>query len=141
LLVSLPLVLWNFPAFWHSAVAVQLKQPFRDDALSFLSLFYRTTGVAPPAWIAFVTLFGVQALGLWRSPRTAGGFAAAVAASLLAFFAFNKQAFANYYFLVACAFACALAATELRSPAAEVTVDQSNPPGNISKRKRRQAAR
>jgi hypothetical protein len=43
-------------------------------------------------------------LSWWRKP----GFAAAFALSFLCFFAFNKQAFANYYFLIIAALACAI---------------------------------
>ena len=39
-----------------------------------------------------------RAVSLWRLPRTPAGFAAAVALTFFAFFAFNKQAFCNYYF-------------------------------------------
>lgn len=109
--VSLPLVLWDVPAFWHSAVAVQFRQPFRPDALSFAAAAYHWFGAAPPAWVAFVALAATQGLALWRSPRTPAGFAAAAGTALLLFFAFNKQAFAGYYFLVSAAYACALAAS------------------------------
>jgi hypothetical protein len=110
-IVTLPMALWDLPAFWHSTVDVQLRQPFRPDAMSLLAAAHHAFGVTPPAWIAFVALAMVQALCLWRSPRTPAGFAAATAASLLVFFAFNKQAFANYYFLVVAVCACALAAS------------------------------
>jgi hypothetical protein len=40
------------------------------------------------------------ALAVWRSPRTPTGFATAVAFTFLIFFAFNKQAFCNYFFFV-----------------------------------------
>src|SRR5262249_21351441 len=33
LLVTLPLALWNFSAFWDSVVMLQLRQPFRTDSL------------------------------------------------------------------------------------------------------------
>jgi hypothetical protein len=115
--VTLPLVLWDAPAFWHSAVAVQFLQPFRPDALSLAAMIYDATGATPPAWVAFVALAAVQALALWRAPRTPAGFAVATGASLLAFFAFNKQAFANYYFLVIGALACGLAAAGESGPA------------------------
>jgi hypothetical protein len=111
-IVTLPLALWDFPAFWHSAVAVQLRQPFRSDALSFLAAANHWFDVTPPAWIAFIALAAVQALCLWKCPRSPAGFAIATAASLLVFFAFNKQAFANYYFLVVAACCCALAASD-----------------------------
>ncbi|QOV91824.1 hypothetical protein [Humisphaera borealis] len=107
--VTLPLVLMDIPAFWHSAVALQLQQPFRDDALSLQTLWYRLTGAIPPGWPAFLALAGVQALAIWRMPRSAASFAGATGAALLIFFALSKQAFANYYFLAAAAAAIAAA--------------------------------
>jgi hypothetical protein len=62
--------------------------------------------------VGFVVAAVVAALTLWRLPRTPAGFAYAVAATSLAFFAFNKQAFCNYYFFVAGAFAVALGACD-----------------------------
>ncbi|HEY7088047.1 MAG TPA: hypothetical protein VH518_08160, partial [Tepidisphaeraceae bacterium] len=89
--VSLPLVLWNVDAFLHSAVTLQLRQPYRSDALSFLGWWGSSrpdwTG---PFWVAFVALAIGVMLSWWRKP----GFAAAFALSFLCFFAFNKQAFA-----------------------------------------------
>src|SRR5262249_47012756 len=35
--VTLPFVIWNPAAFWRSVVTLQLYQPFRPDALSYLS--------------------------------------------------------------------------------------------------------
>jgi 4-amino-4-deoxy-L-arabinose transferase-like glycosyltransferase len=46
----------------------------------------------------------------WRLPRTPAAFATALAVTFLSFFAFNKQAFCNYYFFVIGAFAVTLAA-------------------------------
>lgn len=115
-LVTLPLVLPDFPAFWRSAVTLQLQQPFRDDALSFLSLVHRATGQIPPSWPSFVLLAITMALAIWRMPRSAASFAGATAATLLIFFAFSKQAFANYYYLVIAASALAAGC---ENPAAE----------------------
>ena len=64
----------------------------------------------PPAWPAFVLAPLALAVGLWRAPRTPAGFALAVALTFLVFFAFNKQAFVNYYFFLVGALCCALAA-------------------------------
>jgi hypothetical protein len=78
----------------------QWYQMFRLDALSYLALYARAFGQQPSHLIGFVTL-GLAWLFCWRyAPRTPEGFAAALALSLGIFFAFNKQAFANYYFLV-----------------------------------------
>ncbi|HEX8911391.1 MAG TPA: hypothetical protein VF796_03450 [Humisphaera sp.] len=108
--VTLPLALWDVRAFVFSTVTAQLRQPFRPDSLSVLAMMHRMGVTDPPAVLGFVALAAAQALALWRAPRTPAGFAAAVALALLAFFAFSKQAFANYYFLVAVAAAVALAA-------------------------------
>jgi hypothetical protein len=115
--VTLPLAVWNFPAFWHSTIALQVSQPFRPDALSFLSWWvgpFNPTAPLPAhppsaAW-GFVMLAVGIGLSLWRCPRTPAGFFAAMALSFLLFFSFNKQAFANYYFLVIGASVCAIVA-------------------------------
>jgi hypothetical protein len=39
-------------------------------------------------------------LCLWRAERTPAGFAGAIALCFFVFFAFSKQAFANYYYMV-----------------------------------------
>jgi hypothetical protein len=108
LIVTLPMVLWDFQAFWRSAVILQFRQPFRNDALSYLAWmgesFWSKGAVV---LIPFLALFASIALVLWR--RRSIGFAAAVAFCFLLFFAFNKQAFANYYFFVVGAMACAIA--------------------------------
>ena len=112
LAVSLPLILWNAPAFLRSAVTLQFHQPFRQEALSYLAWWARD-GSAPlsPA-LSVVAALGAMGLSLWRAPRTPAGFAAAVALTLGAFFAFNKQAFCNYYFLVVGALCVAIAVVD-----------------------------
>lgn len=115
--VSLPLVLWDIQAFVHSAVTLQLHQPYRADSLSLLAWF----GSNRPRWVglfwaAFVVLGLLIVLSWWRR----AGFATAACACLFGFFAFNKQAFANYYYLVLGAMCVALASelcTESRSSA------------------------
>ena len=108
--VTLPFFLWNPHAFWHSVVALQFYQPLRLDALSFVS-WWVTDGHAPPSIaVAFGAMFAASALGAWRLPRTPAGFAAAVALTYITFFAFNKQAFCNYYFFVVGSFCLTLAA-------------------------------
>jgi 4-amino-4-deoxy-L-arabinose transferase-like glycosyltransferase len=59
-------------------------------------------------------------------PRSAGGFALAVAIVYFVFFAFNKQAFVQYYYFVIGALCCALAVWETlpaqaRTPAVPTT--------------------
>jgi hypothetical protein len=114
LLLTLPLALWNPGAFLRSAVLLQFRQPFRDDALSVLVPLAR---VGLPRALGSVLPLAVGLLGslltLRRCPRTPAGFALAVAFVYLLFFAFNKQAFCNYYFFPLAALCAAVAATEL----------------------------
>jgi hypothetical protein len=95
-------------------VLLQWYQPFRKDALSYLAL-YAQFGPVPPQWIVLVPFIPTVFFTLWRSPRTPAGFAGAVALILFVFFAFSKQAFCNYYFLVLGALCCALAAMQTRA--------------------------
>lgn len=113
--VTLPLVLLDVSAFVHSAVMLHLRQPFRIDSLSYLAWWAQANPNSKhlSASIGFVGLIVVAALTLWRLPPSPANFAAAFAASYFVFFAFNEQAFANYYFLVIGALWCAVAAIDL----------------------------
>ncbi|HEY2994711.1 MAG TPA: hypothetical protein VGM22_18005 [Methylomirabilota bacterium] len=108
--VTLPFVVADPSAFARDVIALQFRQPFRADSLSYPAAWLRATGRMPPAWPAFVLAPLALAVGLWRAPRTPAGFALAVALTFLVFFAFNKQAFVNYYFFLVGALCCALAA-------------------------------
>lgn len=119
--VTLPFALWNVGAFWKSTVTAQQIAPFRWDALSFIvwwgfhghgdQVKLANYAVLPAAVASLIAL----ALALWRSPRGPAGFAASLALLSLAFFAFNKQAFCNYYFFVIGAICCAIAASTCSS--------------------------
>ncbi len=111
--VSLPLALWDVGAFLRSVVTLQVHQPFRTDALSYLAWWVSQGHAPPPIWIPFVAVLGVLGLALWRAPRTPAGFAASVALAYVTFFALNKQAFCNYYFFVVGALCVAVAAARL----------------------------
>lgn len=100
LVVTLPLVLMDVRAFFHSALVFHLKQPFRVESLSIPAAIVRTFGGEPMLWTAPVAMLGAYALALWRAPRTPGAFVTASAWVLLVFFAFGKQAFTNYYALM-----------------------------------------
>ncbi len=109
-LVSLPLALWSVKDFWFDVVALQVYQPFRVEALSYLAWWASEHGgEKPPTVLAFVAALIGVGLVLWRAPRTAAGFAGGLGLVMMLFFAFNKQAFCNYYALVVGAFACAAA--------------------------------
>lgn len=115
-IVTLPLALWDVRAFLWSAVKLQSLQPFRDDALSVLAWWKLHTGQQLSVGIAFAVTLPAMALMLWRSSRSAAGFAGAVTFVFLAFFVFNKQAFCNYYFFTIGAACCALAGCAARGP-------------------------
>jgi hypothetical protein len=115
-IVTLPLALWDFSAFWKSTVTVQELSPFRWDALSYL-VWYGLRGhlVTEPFTAVFWSTLAALvtlALSLRRGPRTPAGFALSLGFVLLAFFAFNKQAFCNYYFFVIGALCCAVGGLE-----------------------------
>lgn len=107
--ITLPMVFWDFGAFLHSAVTLQIKQPFRPDALSYAAWIFKYNRWQPPIWIAFGAVIAASALVLKRGARTPMGFASGTALIFFAFFVFNKQAFANYYIFVLGALCCALA--------------------------------
>jgi hypothetical protein len=107
---TLPFALWDFSAFWASLVSVQFQLPFRADALSFPAAFAYLTGVRLPAALGFAAAAAALVVAFRRFARTGAGFAAAFAVVYFVFFAFNRQAFCNYYFVVLGALCLALAA-------------------------------
>jgi hypothetical protein len=110
--VSLPLVMWDVPAFMHSVVTLQFHQPMRADALSFLPWTINLTGLAIPGWIGLFMAVGAVVIALQYCPKSPAGFATAIAFVFLIFFATNKQAFCNYYHFVIGAMCCAIAASQ-----------------------------
>ena len=108
--VTAPLAFWNFPAFFWDVGLAQWYQVSRIDSLSFAAVYARVFGQFPSQIIPFFVLAVVLFL-LWRyGERSAAGFVSGLALGLGLFFAFSKQAFCNYYFLVFGLFCCALAA-------------------------------
>jgi hypothetical protein len=109
--VTLPLVLWDLPAFWNSAVTLQFRQVYRWDSLNFVAWWMQENRVLPRAALLLpiiAVIVGTVAV-LRRCERSAAGFAAGTALVLFLFFAFNKQAFGNYYYVVIAAMSCAVA--------------------------------
>jgi hypothetical protein len=121
--VTLPFVLWNPSGFWHSVITLQMQQPFRTEALSFLAWWAARGHTPPSSLISFAAALIASTVCIWRLPKTAGGFAATIGFTFLAFFAFNKQAFCNYYYFVIGAFATTLAAWEPTAETAALPVD------------------
>ena len=116
-LVTAPLALWNLAGFFRSVVIVQFLQPVRADALSYQAALLRF-GLTPPAWVAFV-LTGIVLALVWRkAPADVTGICAGAALVLLVFFAFNKQAFCNYYYFVIGIMCCGVATAREGDPPA-----------------------
>jgi hypothetical protein len=114
-IVSLPLILWNVPDFVRSAIVLHLQQPYRADSLSFLAWLGKDGQPGLPTWLGFALLIPAGALAAARLPRTPAGFSLAVALVYFVFFAFNKQAFVQYYYFLIGALCCALATWEIRT--------------------------
>lgn len=103
--VTVPFALWSPNAFFKSVVLFHFNQPFFEDALSYTTMLWRLTGIKLGAGPGFLIAAGCIWISWKCVERSAAGFTAALALVLLAFFAFNKQGFCNYYTLVA-AVAC-----------------------------------
>jgi hypothetical protein len=109
---TLPIVLWDAGAFWHSAIALQFRQPFRADSLSFAALIANLEGPRLGAWVPLAAVIVASTFCLWRLPWAPASFAIAVAMCCLVLFSLSKQAFANYYFLVISALCCGVGRTD-----------------------------
>jgi hypothetical protein len=121
--VTLPFMLWNPAAFFHSALGYHLVAPFRPDSLNFVAWWsFQQPGFVPPSWLPFGAISLCSALFIWKSPRSPAAFSIAFAVCYLAFFGLSKQAFGNYYHLVLTA---AYAAASIRLPleVVETSVD------------------
>ncbi|HEY1737661.1 MAG TPA: hypothetical protein VGI86_03070, partial [Acidimicrobiia bacterium] len=107
--------------FWRSVVVVQFLQPFRRDSLSFAAWWANHGHGQPSTALLFVPAIVAIVLCCRYAPRTPSGFAGASALVLFTFFAFAKQAFPNYYFLVIGALCIAVAA--YAEPGSDVHAD------------------
>lgn len=94
----LPFAFWNYHGLWHDLVTFHLAQPVRDDAHSLGVVYPRLQILAGPVAVGFCAW-----VILWARKHLVG-FSSAYGLSLLLFFAFSKQAFANYYFLISMSF-------------------------------------
>ena len=94
-----PFALWNFHAWKFANLDIQVSLAPRNDALTFVVWARRALGVSLPPALGFVLAFAVTAVACWRKRRTAR-YGVALAITYFFFFAFNKWAFANYYFLI-----------------------------------------
>jgi len=98
LAILVPFLLLDPAALLRGVLEFQLRQPFREDALSVPAFVYRLGGPKLPPWPAFLLAGATLGISLWRG-ITPGRLMLGVAATWIAFVSFNKQAFANYYWL------------------------------------------
>ncbi|MCS7032752.1 MAG: hypothetical protein NZ561_02015 [Phycisphaerae bacterium] len=104
-----PFLILDPQAFIRGVIQWQMIQPFRSDSLSFTALWAEMSGRPTEGLPGFITASLAMAVGLWKAPRSPGGFMAGAALVFAAFFAFNKQAFCNYYLFVTGVCCCAIA--------------------------------
>ena len=110
--VTLPFIIWDPDGFMHSVVWLQFRQPFRHDALSYLAWInpsHPTRWIVVPFALAVLTAVTLLRMSI-RRPMS---FALALGLTMLPFFAFNKQAFFNYYFFILGCLCCAIAAEQV----------------------------
>jgi hypothetical protein len=116
LALAVPFLVWDPRAFVRGVVEFQVRQPFRTDALSWPAALVAAGGPKLPSWPAFVVAAAALVLTLRRTVTPAQAVLSA-ATTWIAFVAFNKQAFCNYYWLAVgllCA-AVALLSAEART--------------------------
>ena len=94
----LPFVLWDPGEFWRDVVAMQINQPFRLDALSWLV----PIAVALQRPVSAIWGFlgaGILFVLLLRPGNSLAQVLRVSTAAFITFVLFNKQAFCNYYWL------------------------------------------
>ena len=113
--ITLPLALWHPNSFMRNVVWLQTLEPFRMDSLSYLSWAAREgMGRGSYLW-AVGAASGAAVVTSFTTRNSPTGFAASVAFTTFAMFAFGSKAFCNYYFFVIGALCCAIAAYPLQS--------------------------
>jgi hypothetical protein len=125
LLVTLPLALWNVPAFVNSVL--NIREVFRTDSLSVLAHLANTGGTHLSKWSGIGVAFLVCALGVWRAPRNASGFALVAAATHFSLYLFSTHAFCNEYYNVIGSLCVALACYQTHQ-ASELSAASDGPP-------------
>ncbi|MEO8797751.1 MAG: hypothetical protein ABI551_07695 [Polyangiaceae bacterium] len=110
--LAFPYVIWDFKAFKFAVVDFQSLLPPRSDGLTLTNWYAKKNAEKlGGATLAFALAGTVAGVAMWRLRRSPSLFASSIALVYLVFFAFNKWAFANYYYLVAGLAALAAAAS------------------------------
>ena len=110
----LPFAVWDFGALWHDVFGFFTTSDPRPDALSIYGVFARQGWDVPwwvvaPLWLAGLAFF------TWKMRRTLAGWLFSTACMWLFFFMFGKQAFMNYFHLIAFTLLLAAAASPQRA--------------------------
>ncbi len=88
LAITLPFVLWDAHAFFHS-LTVLYAGSVRSDSISFFPPLARMLHWPPTLTVAIVATIPAAGLVLWRGRRTVSGFAVSAALILMCLFAFS----------------------------------------------------
>ncbi len=98
---AIPFALWDFAALRHAVIDFELSLPPRADALTINAWAANVAHIAIPGAVGTVLAAVLTGVGTWALRRRGVfGLGIASATIYLFFFAFNKWAFANYYFFV-----------------------------------------
>lgn len=111
LIPMLPWLLWDFGAYKHANFDFLNALPVRDDALTVVTWASRRLGLPIPWAVGFGSAAIVIALVGFRGRQRPDRAAITVLTAMTLFFAFNKWAFANYYFTLLSLAALAAAAS------------------------------
>lgn len=103
-----PFAVWGPGALFRGLVESHLRQPFREDSLSWLAALAALGGPRLPWWPG-AALAGATLIATARRSMTPGQAALASAATWMVFVLFSKQGHCNYYWL-AVGLLCAAAA-------------------------------
>jgi hypothetical protein len=107
----LPFLIWDFKALKYANFDFLSGLPARDDALTVTNWAQRKFEITVPGSFPFLLSAVTVGLASWRMRGSAAKFGVALVTTYLFFFAFNKWAFANYYFLTSALAALAAAAS------------------------------
>ena len=107
-LLMLPFVLWDWDAFYQSTIGEFLTMPMRPDALTVIAGIRQNMGwLFPASWsaIIYIVALGGSSLFLWKNIVTSKQALLPWSIALVLIygvtFLFGKQAFCNYYYLLA----------------------------------------
>ena len=101
LAVTLPFVAWNFKAFFHSVIELQLIYKARLDALSFPAYFVYHDWPALPRFTSLLLVPVAYLLAWWRIPKDLWGFALTLTFVAFCTLAFDQAFLNRNYFVMA----------------------------------------